>query len=96
MDEDEPYTRVVDQTKDGPEGCYETINAALLNIPAHSIIRVHDQVSYDTVQYSYIPGIHVVVNIRISLTEFHLIEYKKLASSNQLSSGRHTTLMRRR
>ena len=50
MDEDEPYTRVVDQTKDGPEGCYETINAALLNIPAHSIIRVHDRVSYRTVQ----------------------------------------------
>ena len=44
MDEDEPYTRVVDQTKDGPEGCYETINAALLNIPAHSIIRVHEGV----------------------------------------------------
>ena len=58
MDEDEPYTRVVDQTKDGPEGCYETINAALLNIPAHSIIRVHDQVSYCMIPYSTVtyPG----------------------------------------
>ena len=51
MDEDEPYTRVVDQTKDGPEGCYETINAALLNIPAHSIIDPGARLSY-----SYILG----------------------------------------